>query len=136
VVQREYTHLRVIACHIDLPFPTPILTSQTPFEGTEAEALFDLGRTSPGIIDLQFVLQHFRTLAVVDRGVTELGDETAHLYDPLSLSSTAGVHVPVHPHLCPHSPRILRMTALVRAPPCNSGAFLFHPSLSSARSSL
>ena len=34
----------------------------------EAEALFELGRSQPWLLDTPFVLNHFKTLAIVDKG--------------------------------------------------------------------
>lgn len=77
----------------------------------EARALREISVKSPWLIDNQFVLNHFRTLKIVDKGVTEVDANLLKLQNLLELTLTANFIQTVSSKHLPQSLQVLELCA-------------------------
>lgn len=77
----------------------------------EAEELRQISVKSPWLIDSQFVLNHFRTLRIVDKGVTEVDDRLLQLQNLQELTLTANFIQNVSSKHLPQTLQVLELCA-------------------------
>ncbi|XP_076452547.1 leucine-rich repeat-containing protein 43-like isoform X2 [Babylonia areolata] len=77
----------------------------------EAKELREIAVKSPWLIDNQFVLNHFRTLKIVDKGVTEVDERLLQLQNLTELTLTANFIHSVNSKHLPASLQVLELCA-------------------------